>query len=58
MAAVQPLAAGFAQAFTDAITTLYKLGLVVVALGLVASLLIPDVPLRRQHDEVPHAPLE
>ena len=58
LGAVEPLRAGFARAFTGAITTLYRLGLVVVALGLVVSLLIPDVPLRRHHEEVPHGGLE
>lgn len=59
LAAVAPMAAGFARAFTSAITALFRLGLLVAGLALIVSLLIPDVPLRRHHEDVaPPPPLE
>lgn len=38
---------GFKTAFTNAITYIYKVGLIIVALGLLITLFLPELPLRK-----------
>ncbi|GGR03050.1 MDR family MFS transporter [Deinococcus ruber] len=45
--AIDVFGAGFKQALTDAVTQIFRYGLVMVLLGLIATLLLPQIPLRR-----------
>ncbi|ULH13847.1 MFS transporter (plasmid) [Deinococcus sp. KNUC1210] len=45
--AIDVFGAGFKQALTDAVTQIFRYGLIMVLLGLVATLLLPQLPLRR-----------
>ena len=45
--AIDVFAAGFKQALTDAVTQIFRYGLIMVLLGFVATLLLPQLPLRK-----------
>jgi EmrB/QacA subfamily drug resistance transporter len=52
-AAAERMSVAFKQSFTDAISMLYRAGIVVISLALLVSAFIPELPLRRSHGHAP-----
>ncbi len=55
--AVDTFAGGFRTSLTDAVTGVFKVGLIIVLLGLLSTLLLPQIPLRKRGDGPAPAPV-
>ena len=55
--AVDTFSGGFKTSLTDAITAVFKIGLIIVALGLLSTLFLPQLPLRKRGEGPAPAPV-